>query len=406
MARVMALDSLYRTPESYLAAAMARAEQPGSLLTDFTTGSVTRTLFEALATVASEHSQVVDQLRKDSYLATATGDALDAKAADQGVARVKEARATGALKVTRLNTDGPLSVPAGFEVSRVPSPGVPAVTYRTTAAAAFEDGQAEIPIPIPIEATVAGAAANLKQSAMAETKVLALTPIGGLRSDGDFFVKGPIVNGVDRESDEALRARVPLEVAGRVKGRTEAFLSAALHTEGVASTSVVGPPEGSTTGLIHVYVKPASLDVLDVPADAEALLKRVTTAVLAAGMLGQTIDVAFATRVPIQLDAKLYVRDGVDTERVRRDATKALVEHVQGLGCGAPVRQSAVVQLLSAVGDVVSVDIPLTKLNRSTTPSTAVGDVTIAASEFPVLPDRFDEDGNELPIVDLPIATI
>jgi hypothetical protein len=53
---------------------------------------------------------------------------------------------------------------------------------------------------------------------------------------------------VDAETDDQLRARVPIEVQGRVKGTPAALLAAALRIPGVTSANVLEAGDTRTSG--------------------------------------------------------------------------------------------------------------------------------------------------------------
>ncbi|HWT94969.1 MAG TPA: baseplate J/gp47 family protein [Solirubrobacteraceae bacterium] len=379
----MALPSLYRTPEDYLAAAIEQVRVAGSQLTDFTTGSVTRTFLEALATAASEHSQVADQLRKDSYLVTAIGEALDAKAADQGVKRLPAVAATGEIQITREDTSKEVPVPIGWsELSTVPTAGAPSVTYITTARSVFPVG--ETTIEVPAVAVVPGAAGNLREP----TPLVPLTPIEGLRSS-DAYVALKFTEGVDEESDDDLRARIPIEVAGRVKGRAESFLAAVLRLENVKSAAVVRPGEYNgqrtlTANEVEVYYQVHG----DEPA---AVMTAVTAQVSAASMLGQIVNPVAAVPVGIEIELTVYARPGYDEESVRASVARVLGGQdglggvIGTFGCGETVRYGAVIDAVHMLPDVVTFDVPFKTFRAVSRAGETDKDIHLWPREYPLL---------------------
>ena len=370
--------SRYQTPDANLLQMIARIQAAGSKITDFNTGSVTRTFYEGLGAGLSEQSLVVDQLEQDSYLATATGDALDRKASDYQVDRLAAVAATGTVRLTRQASGTAVTVPAGFgELATVPVPGQPSRTFLTTADAVF--GTADTSIVVPGIAVTAGAAGNIG----ALTKLLPVNPVAGFQTDGGFQAETTFTGGVDQETDDALRARVPIAVQGRVKGRPEAFLAAALGIPGVISAAVLkaGDTRSDST------VVPAN--TLEVYYEGPAtLLQAVTTAAAGATVLGQsTLTVAQATAERTVVNVTVFAKTGVDAAALAiavRDAIKAVVN---GAGIGQTVYSANVIQAVAAVPGVVSQTIPYADLRKFTAAGGTFGNVVPGSTRYPDLQD-------------------
>lgn len=380
----MSLPTLYRSPEDYLASMIQRVQDLGSQLTDFNDGSVTRTFYEGLAVGVSEQSALVEQLRLDSYLATATGDALTLKALDYQVGRIAAVAAQGTVRITRTGTGmAAVTIPAGWApLSTLPGPGSPAVAYVTTADAVFAAGTGTQTVDVTAAAVTAGASGNLAQAAGADTPVVPANPVNGFLSNGGFTLHGPFTGGADEETDDQLRARVPIEVAGRVKGRRESFLAAAIAIPGVGSAQVLGPGEtraNATTvaaGNVELYYEG---DV--------ALLGAVSTAALAVTMLGQTLTVIQAASVPMTIAVTVYVNPGVDTAAIAAAARSQLAAVVAAGPVGGTVRYSAAIQALHAIDEVVAVAMPFAQFRMTSEAAGTAHDVDLLNGQAPTLPD-------------------
>lgn len=380
----MALPSLFKTTDEYLQTLIARVQALGSRLTDFNDGSVTRTFFEAFAAGASQQSAVVDQLRRDSYLATATGDALDTKAADYQVARKAAAPATGTVRITRTGTSLPaVTIPAGWgQLATLPSPGLPSLPYVTLADATLPAGTGTQTVDVAGTCAFAGAAGNIVQGSTAQTATIAVNPVDGFDTSSGFVLRGPWSGGVDAETDDALRARVPLEVAARVKGRWASFMAAALRVTGVTSAQVLQAGDSradSTTvlpGSVEVYYK----------GDA-GLLGAVGAECANASMLGQTLVVAQATAARTIAALTVYCDSGVDTTALAATVKAAVQAVVNGGDVGAKVRYSRAVTAVHAIDDVVSVGLPFAQFRLSGETSGTAHDLPVPPTEYASLAD-------------------
>ena len=369
--------SIYKTPDEYLEPIIERIVQTGGRLTDFHEGSGARTLAEMPAVALSEQSLVAEQLRLDSYLATATGDALTDKAADRGVARKAAVAATGTIQLSRQDVTAAVSVPAGWSsLATVPTPGVQTVSVQTTTDAVFAIGVASV--TVPGVATEGGKDGNLTVN----TKLLPVNPLPGFQTDGGFKAQTAFTGGVDEESDDALRARVPIEVQGRIKGRREAFLAAALAVAGVESSKVLRAGELRTNGTavaagqVEVYYEGIA-----------GLLATVQAAAEGAALLGQGVTALTAASRRAIASLTVFVNPGVDTAIVAAAVRAAVRAIVNAAGVGVKVYASDVVRAVHDVPDVVSVNVPFADLRLFTATAGTFGNLTPGSTEYLKLDD-------------------
>ncbi len=332
---------------------------------------------EAFAAGLSEQSSVADQLREDSYLATARGDALDRKALDSGVPRKAAVAALGSIRMTRQSTGTAITIPAGWgQLQTVPTPGQQPVAVRTTQDAVFS--ATDLFLVVPAVAVQGGVDGNIA----AATKLLPTNPVSGFQTDGGFQVEVGFTNGVDKESDDELRRRVPIEVQGRVAGRAAAFKAAALRVAGVTSAAVLRAGDtrsnGTTVpiGSVEVYFKGAA-----------SLLPEVTAEANEAAVLNQTVTVARASAERLIVNVTVFCQDGVDTTVLTAAVKEAARSVVNNTGIGETVYSSDVVGAISAVLDVVSVTVPFADLRKATSAAGTFGNVTVGANHYADLAD-------------------
>lgn len=372
--------SLYKSVDTALTEMIATLQTNGSKITDFTIGSGARSLLEAFATVTSLGTLQADQLRQDMLLATATGQALDDKAADLLVGRKAGVAAAGVITATTPTPAvSPILIPAGWgQLSTVPTPGVTPVAVITLADATIAVGQTSV--TIPAQASLVGTQGNLANT----TKLIPQSPIAGISTQDGFAVTTAFTGGVDVESDEAFRQRIPVEVQGRAIGTRAAYLAAALRVPGVTSASVLqagdvrGDASVLTAAQVEVYYK-GSAGLLAAVQSSVANVT-VTDADVSVGKHG-TPAAAAATR--LDAAATVSVKTGTDTAAVAAAVKVALTAYADSLPVGGKVYQSLAIETIRAVPGVLTVNVPLTTLCLHS--AGTVGDVTIAPDSYPQL---------------------
>lgn len=372
-------QSVFMPVETALAQMITQLQQSGSKISDFSTGSGARSIFEAAAIVWSSNSSTADQLQRDAYLDTATGDALDALGLNNWmVARKPSVQAAGEITITRQSTSGALTIPAGWgQLATSPSvPGQLGVAVVTTQDADFATGVATA--AVTAQAVLGGASGDLTVS----TLLTPMSPINTVDSQTGYEVTTAFTGGVDAETDDAYRARIPVAVQGRVLGRDTSFLAAALSVPGVLSANVLGP--GATrgdsttvgTGIIEVYFQGST-----------GLLTAVTSAVDNAATFGQTPSAFAAVSLTgargaqvVDVTVTVYCQPGTDPTALAAAVQAALVAYVNATGVGNNVDYSGVVEAVLAVPGVVSVGLPLTKLCISG--GSGAADITINGDAY------------------------
>lgn len=385
-------QSVFIPVDTALGQWIASIQASGATITDFTTGSGARTLGEAISIVVSNSSAIADQLQQDSYLDTATGDALtELGTANWGVARKPAVQATGEITITRQDPSGALLIPAGWsQLSTVPSvPGGTGVSIVTSEDAVFADtvGSASV----TAQAVIGGLAGNLTAGIF----LTPLAPVSGVSNQNGYEVTIAFTGGVDQESDDAYRARIPIDVQGRVLGKALSFQAAALGIPGVLSAGVLtaGSERGNGSfvpaGSVEVYYQGSA-----------SLLTAVQSAVDNAATANQNPE-AFASvnltspRGQLRVVAALtaYVPAGIDPTATQTAILAALQAYVDGTGIGGTAYASVAAQTVLDVANVISVDLPFTTFNlfgdsgatNITTPgdsylNLAAGDATITVN--------------------------
>lgn len=354
-------SSPYISPEAVLAQEIAQVRSQESPLTDFSEGSIARTILEACGIAISGQSQVAAQLQLGSYLTTAEGEDLNALGEGNWfVPRLPAVAATGKITIVRETTTEAASILAGWSPLTVPPsvPGEEGVAVLTTEDANFAEGQSEA--TVTAQAVLGGTQGNLGLG----TYLLPLSPIVGVNSQTGYKVSTAFTGGVNEETDNAYRVRIPLVVQGRQgKGRKVAYEANVLSIPGVESVGIL--MAGTVNSAGHEVAK-GKIEV--VVLGASNLLSQVKAAVEAAAVLDQEPTVSMASELSspqgvreVELEAALVVQPGSLTETFKAEAAKVAQEVINKVGLGGTAHMSAVVEALVGLGNVVSITLPLTK---------------------------------------------
>ncbi|MBN8875182.1 MAG: baseplate J/gp47 family protein, partial [Rhodospirillales bacterium] len=167
---------------------------------DLRTGSVLRALLEANASIALWMQWLLVRLLRNSRAATSTGGDLDSWMADFGFTRLPPSRARGIVTLSRFDSSGSISVPAGLRVRTTDGTQSFVVVADATSANWSSDAGGFLlaagsdSIDVPVEAEVPGRAGNVRAS----TITLIASNVPGIDSASNML---PTTGGADAESD-------------------------------------------------------------------------------------------------------------------------------------------------------------------------------------------------------------
>lgn len=259
------------------------------------------------------------------FVTTATGAWLDEHARGLGLER-KEARAAR-LRV-RVEASAPGAFPAGALF------GVGELRYR--AEGAFAPGA-----EVEVLAEAVGSRYNLP----AGTRLQPVTVVPGVEALEVLEVVEP---GLDRETDEELRARCILSWPALGRGSTyHAYMSWALEDPEVRKVVVIDDhPRGQ--GTVDVVVAPAQ----GLP--SPGLLARVQALVDERRPLTVNALVRAPTPIPLHLHLRLHLEPGAPPLGVWEDRARLFVH---GLGIGEAFWPSRLMDHLHDFGGLVAVEV-------------------------------------------------
>jgi hypothetical protein len=228
-----------------------------SRITDYNRGSVIRTLLEAVALEMDKLYYQLELLQNASFIKSAAGDDLDAKAQDFGLTRIPATKATVTVRLSRLTPApvGGIAIPAGSIWSTLPR-FTTSDAVQFTNAVAYTIPAGDTFLDISVEAVVAGQSGNVLA-----TEIV----VNSSNVEGVDFLGNPLAatGGDDIETDAELRSRISLIFRGNNAGTEDNYKSVLLGNTlaVVSSVSVVGPGEPLMTrdsgvgGKVDIYFK-------------------------------------------------------------------------------------------------------------------------------------------------------
>lgn len=202
--------------EQLLAQGLARVVARAGI-TDVGDTSIVKHLVAACARMVDEAYYQMTRLRDLFSLDRASGEDLDERVKDyipSGIKRKAATKAAGSVVFSRTGTTGTVNVPVGTRVRTASS-----VLFQTTEQAQILNGQTTA-VAVAAVAVAAGVAGNVGSG----TVVYFESKPAGV----DFVTNpSPFTAGTDRETDDALRARVRLYVRGLARSTVAALEGAA-----------------------------------------------------------------------------------------------------------------------------------------------------------------------------------
>lgn len=201
-----------------------------SSLTDFSVGSVTRTLYESLAYEMGLLYEKMQRVYLAGYIDTAEGTQLDQVVAILGLERGLPDYAEGAVTFSRdLGNEG-ITIPLGTLIATEDSPETPKKVYQTLEVKVLAADQTSV--SVKVQAVNRGE----EQNAAAETVSVMPRPIPGIKA-----VNNPEairLTGKRRESDQALRERAKNTLISSGKATILSIENALLTLPGVKDAKV------------------------------------------------------------------------------------------------------------------------------------------------------------------------
>lgn len=281
----------------------------------------------ALAGELYQEHIFAEYILRQMFPMTATGEYLEAHAAQRGITRKSGTSAVGKVTFYAAGDEhGDILIPQGTEVCTTEE----MLRFVTDSEAVLPENTESV--QVKVTAAKIGKAYNIRNNSIG----IMVTPVLGI---GAVKNTDAFSGGTDDESDDQLRERVEESYRDISNGANEAYYrSIAMSVDGVYSASAVGCGRG--VGTVDVYaLGKGKVLTLDQFRKIQALLDE-----------KREINVDAKVFSPNAFTVNLYIRltvaDGYDFDTVAENVKTAVTDYINDLGIGKSV-------WLSDVGDVI-----------------------------------------------------
>lgn len=268
---------------------------------------------------------------------TARGEYLDYHATLRGLSRSGALHAKGALRFSVEQTQSEaLVIPQGTICM---SAGL--VRFETTTAATLAAGGTFV--EVSAQAVEEGLSGNVPEGSV---RVMAVAPLGITACTNPVA----FVGGAAQEEDEHLRQRVLESYQRMPNGANAAYYEReALSIPQVVAVNVIGRARGR--GTVDVVVAGATGD------PGAEVVNLVQAHLQTQREIAVDVCVRGATILPFSLSVQLKLRQGAETEAVRRKVEESLSAYFSGSRLGESVLRAKLGQLIYAVEGVENYNI-------------------------------------------------
>lgn len=266
-------------------------------------------------------------IMRQMFPSTATGEYLDAHAAQRGLTRKNGTCAVGLVTFYAESEEhGDILIPAGTQVCT----NEEQLRFVTDSDAVMSANEQYV--AADVHAVQEGSAYNIIVGKIG-IMVTPVAGIGAVRNNVRF------IGGSDAESDDQLRARIIDSYQNIINGANAAYYrSVAMSVDGVYSASAVGCARGVGTVDVYACGRGALLPAAKI-AELQTLLDE-----------KREVNVDVRAVSPTALNTNLYIRltvaEGYDFDTVAANVRTAVTNYINGLGVGNDL-------YLSKVGEVV-----------------------------------------------------
>jgi uncharacterized phage protein gp47/JayE len=360
-----------QTFTSLVQGASATVQASASALLNFSTGSVLRAIMEASASIGLWMQWLILLVLQNTRAATSVGSDLDTWVADFSLTRLPAVAATGAVTFARYSTTATALIVPGVTVKT--SDGTQTFTVTTDITnGLWNASQGGYLVPIgTTNATVPVAAVNLgaQGNIAAGTISLIASAISGI--DTVTNASG-YTNGINAESDAALRARFANYINTRAQGTDAAvgYAVSSVQQNLVWAIAENQNANGTTNaGNFVVTVDDGS------GSPSSTLLAAVTAAVNLVRPVGTTYLVQGPAVTTANIAFTITVATGVVKANLLAPAVTAVTAYVNALPIGGTLPYSVIAKLVydsATAGQITNV--------TGVTINSAAVDIAVAAS--------------------------
>ena len=296
---------------------------------------------EALAAQLAQQAEAVEELARQAFPETATGEYLERHAATRGLTRKAGSRSQGTLTFAR-------EVPASYDIlipagTLCQTNGETPLRFETVEDATLGAGETEVEVPAQsVDPTPDADVPAGKVTVM-------VTPPQGM---GSVTNQTAFAGGTAPEEDDLLRKRLRESYQAVSNGCNAGYYrQMALEQEGVASAAV-----------LTAQRNPGSLDLVVFGrgvAPSQEQLAALQARVEREREIGVDALVRAAIPTPVDLTVKLAPLPGWDFAAVAADCLPLIQEYGRTLEVGKPLYLSQVVNRVLASGEVLNCQVSL-----------------------------------------------
>lgn len=339
----------------------ASAQSAAASLLDFTVGSVLRALAEANASIALWLQWLIFQVLQTTRAATSTGSALDTWMADFTLTRLAATEASGSVTLSRFTATSSALVPVGAQVRTADGTQTFQVTISTTNPL-WNAAQNGYLIPpgtasgvVPVAALTAGSSGNVQAGAIS----LLATAMPGIDTVTNA---APFANGLDAETDAALRARFANFIQTRSRATPLAIANAIQNVQQGLTWTIqenVLPNGMAQMGNFVVTVDDGSGN------PPSALLATIGTAIEAVRPVGSTFTVQGPADVVVNVALTITVSAAGNKPALLGPVEQAILAYIDTLPIGGSLPLTKIAQVAYGAGISV-VNVSAITLNGAT----------------------------------------
>ncbi len=292
-------------------------------------------IFRAIGTLVAEQDTKLNIIDDSLFLNTATGTALEQKAAEFGVSRLSGTSAVGDVIVIGDNTTIPINT-----VLTDPTTNF---QYRTLSRVISRSNRAVVNVE-SLQRTVS---ANVEAGIILRSSLFPAAQfiVGSTYNPISDLYEGNISGGSERESDTELRSRTESVIRSIATGNRISIRETAINTSGISRVTVAD--NTPSLGFFTVYVDTRNQDIirnLQINIDN---VKPIGTAVL----------IRSFTIVDIDIIVNVTVRSTEDTNELIEELENSLAVYVDDLTIGSVLTKEGIAGTLLRNSRVINVEV-------------------------------------------------
>lgn len=331
------MDELeFKTQEQVMNDIRSELESAGYNVTDWEPGSRNRTRWEIVSRVARGLWWMLEQVLQLFFISSQkmAGMYLEWRVSERGITRKPGAKSKGRVRLSR-STPSPIfiTVPKGTEFI---------TTDRKVKVVTLEE--AFIPIggtfaDVQVEASEVGRIGDLSDGV--ELKEAGIS-IAGLET---ITVFGGLSGGVDRETDEELRARYLEEIRNPDRGGAPSdYEKWAKQVNGVHLARCL--PLARGPGTVDVLI------AMETGLPTQELINEVAAYIQERRPVGADVRIISPSPVVINVAGTIYLAEGFDFAAVHAATAEAIRDYIQTLGIGGTIRPTHIGKVILSVEGV------------------------------------------------------